>query len=211
MVTSAAAAMGLGGPLPFGTLLRPPRASAFQAGEDEEISGLVVLRVAEVCAFQEKLLRTLATCGNGRPKTGPDAPVDQFGNAYCDGVAYSVNPVQIVFGTGLMLRNSNLDGNLKLMIKEEVPKQQKDAAIKDAVVIMNTFNQLVNTASKYQSFEGSDLLVIADIYSDARQKLARFFDYLPQEAQDRFYNFADSVRKYEEKDSADGGIARMKL
>ena len=35
-------------------------------------------------------------------------------------MTYSVNPAQISFGTGLMLRNSNLDGNLKLMIQTEV-------------------------------------------------------------------------------------------
>ena len=36
-------------------------------------------------------------------------------------MTYSVNPAQISFGTGLMLKNSNLDGNLKLMIRTEVP------------------------------------------------------------------------------------------
>ena len=85
-------------------------ASAFIAGEDEEKSGLVVLRVAEVCNFQEKLLRSLARCDN--PATANDK--DQFGNPYCGGEAYSVNPTQIVFGTGVMLRNANLDGNLKV-------------------------------------------------------------------------------------------------
>jgi hypothetical protein len=197
---AAAAIVGLGGSAP---------AAAFEAGADQEISGLVVLRVAEVCAFQEKLLRTLALCGNGKPKAV--APVDQFGNGYCDNQAYSVNPVQIVFGTGILLRNSNLDGNLKLMIQEEVPPPKRDAAIKDAVVIMNTFNKLVNTASTYTTFEGDDLLLIADIYAEARQNLARFFDFLPAEAKDRFYNYADSVRKYEEKVSKEDGIDRMKL
>jgi hypothetical protein len=201
---AAAAIVGLGGS-PF----QSAPAAAFEAGADQEISGLVVLRVAEVCAFQEKLLRTLALCGNGKPTAV--APVDQFGNGYCDSQAYSVNPVQIVFGTGIMLRNSNLDGNLKLMIQEEVPPPKRDAAIKDAVIIMNTFNKLVNTASTYMTFEGDDLLLIADIYAEARQNLARFFDFLPAEAKDRFYNYADSVRKYEEKVSKEDGIDRMKL
>ena len=68
-----------------------------------------------------------------------------------------------------------------------------------------------NTASTYTTFEGDDLLVIADIYSEARQNLARFFDFLPAEAKDRFYNYAESVRKYEEKVSKEDGIDRMKL
>ncbi len=46
---------------------------------------------------------------------------DQFGNLYCEGEAYGVNPVQIAFGTGIMLKNSNLDGNMRLMIRTEVP------------------------------------------------------------------------------------------
>ena len=49
----------------------------------------------------------------------------QFGNSYC-GEGYSVSPVQILFGTGIMLRNSNLDGNMRLMIANEVPKARKE-------------------------------------------------------------------------------------
>ena len=88
-------------------------ASAFIAGTDEEKSGLTVLRVAEVCNFQEKLLRSLAACANPKKQEAKD----QFGNPYCGGEAYSVNPTQIVFGTGVMLRNANLDGNLKVSLK----------------------------------------------------------------------------------------------
>ena len=177
------------------------------AGEDEEKSGLVVLRVAEVCNFQEKLLRSLAACAN--PAQAEEK--DQFGNPYCGGEAYSVNPTQIVFGTGVMLRNANLDGNLKLMIYTEVPQQQRNVAIKQGVKIMNTFNKLVNTAMQYQEFDDKDYIVIADIYKEARQELARFFDFLPRESQERFYNYAKEVREYEEKVSAEDGIERMKL
>ena len=188
---------------------RPAR--AFVAGSDEETSGLVLLRVAEVCQFQEKLLRTIALCA--KPDSGN--LTDQFGLPYCDGQTYSVNPSQILFGTGLLLRNSNLDGNMKLMIRDEVPRKQKDAAIRSAVGIMNTFNRLSEAAQKCQdasgSFSTTDLVEVADIYADARNQLARFFDYLPQPSQDRFYNFADSVRQYEEKMASADGIERMKL
>jgi hypothetical protein len=159
--------------------------------------------------FQEKLLRTLAACGNGAASAN-DAQ-DQFGNKYCDGMTYSVNPAQISFGTGLMLRNSNLDGNLKLMIQTEVPRSQRDMAIQDAVKIMNTFNKLASTAISYSSFEAKDLLVVADIYAEARERLASFFDFLPAASKERFYNYADSVRKYEEKVSKEDGIDRMQL
>lgn len=55
------------------------------------------------------------------------------------------------------------------------------------------------------------MMLVAGIYSDARQKLARFFDFLPPTAQKKFYNYADEVRSYEEKESREGGIERMKL
>ena len=76
---------------------------------------------------------------------------------------------------------------------------------------MNTFNKLVNTAMQYQEFDDKDYIVIADIYKEARQELARFFDFLPRESQERFYNYAKEVREYEEKVSAEDGIERMKL
>ena len=169
--------------------------------------------MAEVCSFQEKLLRTIALCKG--PKSKTEKLTDQFGLPYCDGQTYSVNPSQILFGTGLLLRNSNLDGNMKLMIREEIPRKQKDAAITSAVGIMNTFNRLTDTATKCQEANGSfttaDLIEVADIYADARSQLARFFDYMPQQSQTRFYNFADSVREYEEKMASADGIERMKL
>ena len=66
-------------------------------------------------------------------------------------------------------------------------------------------------AKRETSGEAKDLLVVADIYAEARERLARFFDFLPPASQERFYNYADSVRKYEEKVSSEDGIDRMKL
>ena len=190
------------------SFLAPPLpAAAFVAGSDDETSGLVVLRVAEVCNFQEKLLRTIAKCAQPNAKDLKD----QFGLPYCGGEAYYISPVQILFGTGLLLKNSNLDGNLRLMIETEVPRKQRDAAITDAVAIMNTFNRLVEVSKEYTTFEPNDMIIVADIYEDARKKLNDFFDYLPEASKQRFYNYADDVRKYEEKVSSDGGIERMKL
>ncbi|KAL1508826.1 hypothetical protein AB1Y20_004921 [Prymnesium parvum] len=185
------------------------RAHAFVAGSDRETSGLVVLRVAEVCDFQEKLLRSIGACSTSTPSAQAKAAADQFGNLYC-GEGYQVNPGQILYGTGVMLRNSNLDGNMKLMISAEIPRSKRDDAVKQAVTVMNTFNRLIETAGNYSQFEGADYFVIAGIYSDARAELARFFDLLPPDSQARFFNFADEVRKYEEKVSREDGIERMK-
>ena len=186
----------------------PNAANAFVAGTDNEVSGLVVLRIAEVCEFQEKLMRTIAKCQQPNAKT----LVDQFGLPYCgEEASYTVSPGQIMFATGIMLKNSNLDGNLKLMIREEVPARERENAINDAVIIMNTFNSLIARCQGLQVFEQNDLVEVADIYGDARRKLAKFFDYLPTGSKDKFYGFAADVRKYEEKESSEGGIERMKL
>ena len=56
----------------------------------------------------------------------------------------------------------------------------------------------------------TDMLQVADVYRDARQQLARFFDYLPAEAKDRFYNYNQAVTQYEQKELAEEGIERMK-
>lgn len=57
----------------------------------EERSGLVVLRVAEVCNFQEKILRAVV-----------NKDIDA-----------EIGPLQIVFGTQILLKNSNIAGNMK--------------------------------------------------------------------------------------------------
>ena len=98
-----------------------------------------------------------------------------------------------------------------LLLKLWDIKQKREAAISDAVAIMNTFNGLIAVTKEYQVFEDKDLIRVADIYRDAQNQLAKFFDYLPKESKDRFYGFADEVRKYEEKVSGEGGIERMKM
>ena len=45
-----------------------------------------------------------------------------------------MNPAQISFGTGVMLKNANLDGNLKLMIRNDVPPAKRDAAVRFPVL-----------------------------------------------------------------------------
>ena len=43
----------------------------------------------------------------------------------------------------------------------------------------STFARLANTAGNYTEFKQADYIVIADIYADARGRLARFFDCVP--------------------------------
>ncbi|KAG7355937.1 hypothetical protein IV203_000623 [Nitzschia inconspicua] len=126
----------------------------------EERSGLVVLRVAEVAQFQEKILRAIV---NGDLK------------------GVTVSPMQFAFGTQILLRNSNLDGNMKLMINEEIPKKDRERAIKNAVKAMNTLLEIGKySASIQRDFEPIEMVTLADMYLQVRVSLNELYEYLPQ-------------------------------
>lgn len=144
----------------------------------EERSGLVVLRVAEVCDFQEKILRAVV---NG--------DIDTI-----------VSPQQIVFGTQVLLRNSNIAGNMKLMIDTEIPRDRQENAIKDAVVTMNTLQSISTTAAKIlRPFTKEEMLQIADLYRDVRIRLNNMYEYLPQKEKEKYYGYFMAVTEYEKK------------
>lgn len=115
----------------------------------EERSGLVVLRVAEVAQFQEKIIRAVL-------------------NGDIDTV---ISPQQIMFGTQILLRNSNIAGNMKLMIDDEIMPSKKDKAREKAANVMNILQNINIIASKVQRpFEKEELEQIADMYRDVRVK-----------------------------------------
>ncbi len=144
----------------------------------EERSGLVVLRVAEVCDFQEKILRAIV---NGD-------------------IEAIVSPQQIVFGTQVLLRNSNIAGNMKLMIDTEIPENKRDYAVTDAVNTMNTLQDISTTAAKVlRPFKNEEMLEIADMYRDARLRLNNMYEYLPQNEKDKYYGYFMKVTEYEKK------------
>ncbi|KAL3770199.1 hypothetical protein ACHAWU_009139 [Discostella pseudostelligera] len=145
----------------------------------EERSGLVVLRVAEVAQFQEKLLRAIL---NGEL---PDVVV---------------TPQQIVFGTQILLRNSNIAGEMKLMIDYDIPKKnQREAAIK-AANTMNTLQQISITAAKVEKeLAPADYEELANLYKSVRIELKTLFDLLPQKEKEKYYGYFVAVTEYEKK------------
>ncbi len=148
----------------------------------EERSGLVVLRVAEVCNFQEKIARAVVA-----------KDIDTV-----------ISPQQIVFGTQLLLRNSNIAGNMQLMIDTEIPKNKRSLARQRAAKTMNTIQSISTTAAKIQRpFEDEELLAVADLYRDARLQLNEMYEYLPPEGKDKYYGYFMKVTEYEKK-IADG-------
>ena len=95
----------------------------------EEKSGLVVLRVAEVAQFQEKILRAVL-----------DGEIKDV----------IVTPQQLVFGTNILMRNSNVAGNMKLMIDNEIPRsKQREARIR-AANSMNALQKISSDAAKIE-------------------------------------------------------------
>lgn len=145
----------------------------------EERSGLVVLRVAEVAQFQEKILRAIAS-------------------GELEGV--KVAPMQFVYGTQILLKNSNLDGNMKLMIYEEIEKSKRASAIKNAVKTMNTLQEISKYAGSIKrDFETEEMVQLADMYRDVRINLNQMYDYLPEKEKDKYYGYFVAVTEYEKK------------
>lgn len=144
----------------------------------EERSGLVVLRVAEVAQFQEKILRAVA---NG-------------------GIDVVVTPQQIVFGTQILLRNSNIAGNMQLMIDTEVPRKSRNEARRNAVVAMNTLQSISTTAAKIQRpFTNDEMIEVADLYRSVRLQLNSMYEYLPPKEKEKYYGYFMAVTEYEKK------------
>jgi hypothetical protein len=149
----------------------------------EEKSGLTVLRVAEVAQFQEQILRSIAS-------------------GELTGV--QVAPMQFQFGTQILLRNSNLDGNMKLMIYREIPRRSRKAAIRNAVATMNTLQEIAQYAGSIQrDFETSEMITLADMYRTVRLNLNQLYEYLPDQERNKYYGYFMQVTAYEKK-IADG-------
>lgn len=149
----------------------------------EEKSGLVVLRVAEVTQFQEQILRNVA-------------------NGSLQGV--SVAPMQFQFGTQILLRNSNLDGNMKLMIAQEVPRAKRVEARKRAARAMNGLLDILQYSSSIQrDFESEEMIALADMYRNVRVDLNELYEYLEPDEKAKYYGYFMKVTEYEKK-IADG-------
>jgi len=145
----------------------------------EEKSGLVVLRVAEVAQFQEKILRSAAKGELGDLK---------------------VAPMQFTFGTQILLKNSNLDGNMKLMISQEIPFKKRRLAMQDAAACMNQLLDIMKyTSSIERDFETQEMVNLADMYLSLRVNLNQLYDYLPSKEKEKYYGYFAAVTEYERK------------
>lgn len=145
----------------------------------EERSGLVVLRVAEVAQFQEKILRAIVS-------------------GELTGVM--VSPMQFLFGTQILLRNSNLDGNMKLMIQQEIPRNKRREAAKSASNAMNQLQEIAKFSGSIQrDFETIEMVELADMYRNVRINLNQLYEFLPEKEKEKYYGYFVAVTAYEKK------------
>lgn len=110
-----------------------------------------------------------------------------------------VTPQQIVFGTQILLRNSNLAGNMKQMISDEIPrKKQREASIK-AANTMNALQKLSSTAAKLTELKPVDYEELANLYRLVRVELNGLYELLPAKEKDKYYGYFVAVTEYEKK------------
>lgn len=112
----------------------------------------------------------------------------------------SMNESCRVFGTQILIRNSNLAGNMKLMIEQEIPRSnQKEAAVR-AANTMNALQKVSSTAAKVERELGpADYEELANLYRLVRVELNSLYDLLPKKEKDKYYGYFVAVTEYEKK------------
>ena len=143
------------------------------------IAGLIVLRVAEVAQFQEKILRAIL---NGDLKD------------------VVVTPQQIVFGTQILLRNSDIAGNMQLMIDNEMKKKDQKQARIVAANVMNALQKVSSTAAQIErELSPADYDELANLYRLVRVELNTLYELLPTMEKQKYDNYFVQVTEYEKK------------
>ena len=105
-----------------------------------------------------------------------------------------------VLGTQILLRNSNIAGQMKLMIDNDIPeKNRREAAIK-AANCMNALQKVSSTAAKIQTALGpADYEELANLYRLVRVELKSLYDLLPSREREKYYGYFIAVTEYEKK------------
>ena len=88
----------------------------------------------------------------------------------------------------------------------QVPRKKRSDAVKNAVVIMNTFGEIERKAAGLIEFTPEDMLEIADLYARSRAELATMFEYLPPQEQERYMFYANALRAYEQNLAAEPDV-----
>lgn len=105
-----------------------------------------------------------------------------------------------MFGTQILLRNSNIAENMSLMIDNEIPrKNQKQARIR-AANSMNTLQKISSTAASIErEMSPTDYDKIANLYRLLRVELNSLYELLSAKERNKYYGYFVEVTEYEKK------------
>ena len=111
-----------------------------------------------------------------------------------------VTPQQLVFGTQILLRNSNVAGNMKMMIDDEIPRnRQREARIR-AANTMNALQKISSNAAKIErELSPAEYDEFANLYRLVRVELNGLYELLAEKERNKYYGYFVAVTEYEKK------------
>ncbi len=111
-----------------------------------------------------------------------------------------VTPQQLVFGTQILLRNSNVAGNMKMMIDDEIPRnRQREARIR-AANTMNALQKISSNAAKIErEMSPAEYEEFANLYRLVRVELNGLYELLAEKERNKYYGYFVAVTEYEKK------------
>ena len=105
-----------------------------------------------------------------------------------------------VFGTQILLRNSGIAENMKLMIDDEISNKNKKEARIYAANVMNTIQKISSTAAKIEKeLSPADYDELANLYRLVRVELNSLYGLLPTREKQKYEGFFLQVTEYEKK------------
>ena len=111
-----------------------------------------------------------------------------------------VTPQQLVFGTQILMRNSNLAGNMKLMIDNEIPRSNQRQARIRAANTMNALQKISSNAAKIErELSPAEYDEFANLYRLVRVELNGLYELLAEKERNKYYGYFVAVTEYEKK------------
>lgn len=111
-----------------------------------------------------------------------------------------VTPQQLVFGTQILMRNSNLAGNMKLMIDNEIPRNNQRKARIRAANTMNALQKISSNAAKIErELSPAEYDEFANLYRLVRVELNGLYELLAEKERNKYYGYFVAVTEYEKK------------
>ena len=99
-----------------------------------------------------------------------------------------------------MLRNSNIAGQMKLMIDNEIPKRNRKEARVTATNAMNAIQKVSSTAAAIErELSPADYEELANLYRLVRVELNSLYNLLGPKEKEKYDGYFLEVTEYEKK------------